>query len=142
MKIPCAALLLALCPSVAAAKCADRLMHIYGKVEEAPGVPAKAVPVGVSWLVRDRASGPALAVTKDDGTFSIHFRFNRFSSSGLLGDRCKSELSHISVAVYRADEQSTAVELAVSRDSDEVDAGVFGPGAAWRLPCGLQRCGD
>ena len=126
MRVLCAFLILALTTGVAGAKCADRLIHVFGKVEEAPGVPASGVPVGVSWLERGRASGPAMALTASDGSFSVRFRFNRYSGSWLLGgDRCNGELLTILVAAYGPEARSWPVEVAVG-ESDELDAGVIG----------------
>jgi hypothetical protein len=107
MKVFCAFVALALSCGIASAKCADRLMHVFGKVEEAHGVPAAGVPVGVSWLERGRVAGPALGLTAADGSFSIRFRFNRYSGSWLFGgDRCNGELSSVSVAAYGTEARS------------------------------------
>lgn len=141
MRHICVAVLLALSAGIAQAKCADRLMHIYGKVEEAPGIPAKGVPVGIAWLTRGQVSGPALGVTGDDGAFSIRFRFNRSTGSGLMGDRCHGKLSQVSVATLVPGPPSTPVDIAVG-DADEIDVGLIGRDALRSGSCGVPQCGS
>ena len=143
MKLLWVLILTVLSTSLSWAKCADRLMHVYGTVEEAPGVPAARVAVGVSWLERGRASGPALAVTGVDGSFSIRFRFNRYSGSWLLGgDRCNGELATISVAAYGEVARSWPEDVAV-RENDEIDVGVISLGARLeRIPEASPPCGS
>jgi hypothetical protein len=140
MKLLFSIALLALSTGDVAAKCAERSLHVFGKVETAPGVPAKGVPVGVSWLAYDRAAGPALALTAADGTFSIRFGFSRFSGSGVFGDRCKARLSHVSVAAYGADVVWEPVQISVDENSDEIDAGVLGRRAAAKASCERMPC--
>lgn len=107
------AVLLFAAPQVAA-KCADGFVLVTGTVVDAEGEPARGVSVGVSWLERGGQVGPAMALTDEEGRYSIPVTFRTYSGSKLFGgDICEWALEEVSLAAYSRSHRSRHVRLEI-----------------------------
>ena len=120
MRTILAALIALSIPSISASKCVAVTVEIDGVVEHRSKNPAKGAVVAVSWVRNGLPQGPAMALTDDEGRYSVSFQFDTFSSSSILrGDRCTSDLTHVSISAFTPGYRSEflAVQLSDFRAS-------------------------
>ena len=115
-------LLLAIIAPDALAKCGSRFYVVSGTVVTEGGATARNVLVGVSWIEQSSPGGPAMALTDQEGRYSIPVRFDTYSGSSLLfGDKCEAVLKQISVAAYTGTRRSES-QLVPVGDASQVTA--------------------
>jgi len=103
---------------VSRAECLAPLIRVSGTVVDIKGTAVPKAIVGVSWLERGKAAGPALASADAKGAFTIVFRWGLFSGSKPDGsDECKGRLNPISVTAYSASARSMPVVVSVGESN-------------------------
>ncbi len=122
MRALLALLLLAVTTPDALAKCGARFYVVSGTVVTDRGTPASNVLVGVSWIEQSLPSGPAMALTDQNGHYSIPIRVDTYSGSSLLGDRCGAVLKQLSVAAYTGTQRSGHLLVPVGKSSQLIAA--------------------
>jgi hypothetical protein len=110
-------LLLAIITPVALAKCMARFYVISGSVVDASGAPVSSALVGVSWVEQSSPSGPGMALTDENGLYSIPIRFDTYSGYSLQGDRCHATLNQVSLTAYTRTQRSQPVLVPISKAS-------------------------
>lgn len=108
-------LLLAVISPSASAKCATQFYVVSGTVVSDDGAPVSNALVGVSWIEQSIPSGPAMALTDQNGRYSIPIQFSSDSGvSPLFGDKCGAALNQVAVSAYTSTRHSESLLVPAS----------------------------
>lgn len=106
------AALLLVAPGFSDAKCATRTVAVAGKVLNRLGQPIHGAIVGVSWTRDQLPQGPALSISRPDGSFLLQFQFNTFTKNSLFrGDVCNERPDTISVSAAAPELRSEYLQV-------------------------------
>ena len=101
-----------LLPELAVAKCTMPMVAVSGKVLNRLGQPIHGAIVGVSWTRDQLPQGPALSISRPDGSFLLQFQFNTFTKNSLFrGDVCNERPDTISVSAAAPELRSEYLQV-------------------------------
>jgi hypothetical protein len=106
---------LMLISSPVGAKCLDGFYTVKGRVITEDGMPSPNAIVGVAWVERGLAAGPAVATTDRNGFYTLYFRFHKFTGIGPRGDECGGKLQEIRIAAFTPTNQSVSFSIPVTK---------------------------